>query len=201
MRIWLSLAFTAALSVFYAPVVSAQVTVSNMFGVPVFVTNFAKPNLSTTLTPNLATSNATPAIGQQSVTPTATSPNVPAIPKGPGSASATQPFTTGIGQQGSGTTIGQQGSTAIGQQGVGTAIMPQTNGIVIGQPEPFNPPAQAKVPAQGAGTNVQNRLGQTVPLPGGGFTNVPASTPTPNAPATTQNQQATPRPLTPTGRR
>ena len=68
----------------------------------------------------------------------------------------------GIGQQGT-TAIGQPGTTAIGQQGVGMAITPQTNGIVIGEPEPITPgPAQA--PPIGLGTNMQNRAPAGVPV-------------------------------------
>ncbi len=152
--------------------------------------------------PNLVMSNATPAIGQPSITPAM--PNAPApatIPQSPGARIPSQPFTTGIGQQGSGTAIGQQGNIAIGQQGVGTAIVPETNAVVIGQPEPFNPPPNTvAVPPIGFGSNMQNRFGQQmVPAPGGGFTNLPGPAMAPRSAPTTPT--VTPAVPAPTGRR
>jgi hypothetical protein len=117
------------------------------------------------LTPNLASSNATPAIGRPGITPampssgsTAITPNGVAgavTPKGGVTTSiGRQGFGGAIGQQGSGTALGQQGSgTAIGQQGTGTAIIPQNNAVVIGQPEPFSPPPVSVPTPTGFSTN------------------------------------------------
>jgi hypothetical protein len=146
--------------------------------------------------PNLFTSNATPALGRPNVT--SVTPSSTIIPQSPGAAigTSTQSFTTAIGQQGSGTAIGQQGMTAIGQQGVGTAIFPETNAVVIGQPQPFTPPAPP-VTSPAIGT-ITNALGQTLPMPSAAFTNAPAinTVPAVNSPST-----VVPVVPTPTGRR
>ena len=199
------MAFATSLAALSPCTNSAQttVTISNMFGVPVFVTNtvIRNPNTGTALTPSLANSNATPAIGQQSVAPAIAAPPSPAIiQQSPGAAIPPQPFTpaigrqdtTAIGQQGAGTAIGQQGATAIGQQGVGTAIIPETSPIVIGQPEPFNPaPTPAQLPPTGFGSNIQNHFGQsTVPLPGRTLTNAPVTPQSsPTLPSTTPRRR------------
>jgi hypothetical protein len=144
------------------------------------------------MAPNLAMSNATPAIAPQGIAPAMPTPGAPAItPQGAG---VSQGFTTGIGPQGSttigpqgNTAIGQQGSgTAIGQQGIGTAITPQSNAnaIVIGQPEPFTP--QPSAPA-GVGSNllnpsviVTNQLGQPMQQVSATVSNAPRNMVTPN---------------------
>jgi hypothetical protein len=122
-----------------------------------------------TIRPNLATSNAAPAIGRSGIRPAIPGTNRPTLgvpnpQRGFTPAIGRQGAGTAIGQQGSGTAIGQQGSgTAIGEQGVGTAITPPNNGVVIGQPEPFSPPAPAAPgvgipPAAGFGGNVPPRF-------------------------------------------
>ena len=144
--------------------------------------------------PNLFTSNATPAIGRQNVT---SLPTPQIIPQSPGAAigTGTQSFTTAIGQQGSGTAIGQQGMTAIGQQGVGTAIFPETNAVVIGQPEPSNGAVPPVTSSFGVTTN---SLGQILQVPQAAFTNAPAIN---TVPAVRSPSTAVPVVPTPTGRR
>jgi len=121
-------------------------------GAPLILINTNKRTSVTPqdITPNLAVSNVTPAIGQPPITPAmpassnpvmtlgspAITPNsvTPGVIATPNSlrtvptAIGQQGFGGAIGQQGSGTAIGQQGSgTALGQQGSGTAIIPPTS--------------------------------------------------------------------------
>ena len=151
----------------------------------IILTNGVSVGTSTAVTPrdiapNLASSNMTPAIGRQGITPAQPPPGTPGIQPGLG----TRGFTTGIGrqgfggaigQQGSGTAIGQQGSgTAIGQQGVGTAIIPGTNGVVIGQPEPFTPaPPTVLTPTGRNNPGQTGAIQRTFPLANPGVTSTP----------------------------
>lgn len=199
MRIWIGvLAITTGLTAIPLAA-NAQVTISNMFGVPVFVTNtpVAGMNSRTGFTPSLGAASASPAMNPSGIQPAMPSPPRPAvIPQSPGAAIALTPPSTAIGQQGSGTAIGQQGGTAIGQQGTtaigqqgttapgqqgfGASIIPNGNAIVIGQPEPFTPAVPAQVPPTGFGGT--NHFGQsTMTTPSGALTNAPprpAITPT-----------------------
>ena len=216
MRIWKS-AFVLAISAFL-PMggrASAQGVVHPGVGRSIILTNraalrFGVSNAITPrdVTPALGPSNVTPAIGRPGITPAIANPAVPSIVQ-------TQRFTTGIGrqgfggaigQQGSGTAIGQQGSgTAIGQQGSGTAIIPPNNtqapapnGVVIGQPEPFQSAVPATTPATAPGfaPNLPNQFGQRT-LPGTNAA-VRPTMPTPVKPSTVLPSGRT---LTPTGRR
>ena len=144
---------------------TGQIFVGAVTNRPAIGSNVTSAVNPKSLAPNLATSNATPAIGRPGITPAMPTPGSTAItPPNAGSATAPQRgFTTGIGrqgfggaigQQGSGTALGQQGSgTSIGQQGTGTAIIPQNNAIVIGQPEPFSPPPVSTPSPTGLGAN------------------------------------------------
>lgn len=181
MRIWAGMLILTVS--FGGPLVSKaqQVIVTNGVGiivpnngVPAAASGVAPAITPQSIAPSLGISNSSPAIGTSSIAPAMPSPGAPAIiPQSPGSRIATQPFTTGIGRQGSGTAIGQQGNTAIGQQGVGTAIVPETNGIIIGQPEPFNPPKPNQVPMVRG--NSQNGFTQNMTTPFGGVaSNSPA---------------------------
>jgi hypothetical protein len=216
MRIWKPV-FVLALSAF-VPMgerAFAQGVVSPTVGRSIILTNRAalRSGVSNAITPRdvtpaLGPSNVTPAIGRPGITPAIANPAVPSIVQ-------TQRFTTGIGrqgfggaigQQGSGTAIGQQGSgTAIGQQGSGTAIIPPNtqapapNGVVIGQPEPFQSAAPATAPratAPGFAPNLPNQFGQRT-LPGTNSAIRPTM-PTPVKPSTVLPSGRT---LTPTGRR
>lgn len=146
---------------------NSRITITN--GVAVGSNPDAQVN-GQSIAPNLASSNATPAIGRSGIKPAIPGTNSPAINR----QNPKNGFTTAIGQQGSGTAIGQQGSgtaigqqgsgTAIGQQGVGTAISPPNNGVVIGQPEPFstptpNSPAVGIPPATGFSNSVPPGFG------------------------------------------
>lgn len=117
----------AAAQVFVGGQPDARVTVTN--GVAVG-SNPNAPVIPQAIRPNLASSNATPAIGRLGIRPTIPVTNPPVL----GGQNPHRGFTPAIGQQGSGTAIGQQGSgTAIGQQGSGTAIGQQGSGTAIGQ--------------------------------------------------------------------
>ncbi|HZR21625.1 MAG TPA: hypothetical protein VFE51_30360 [Verrucomicrobiae bacterium] len=168
MRIWKA-TLPLATSIAVTLSLSASAQTGRRFGNPIILTNsaFVSSNPVSAvnpagLAPNLAGSNATPAIGQPGITPAMPSPGAAAITPQDVSPAIQPPhgFTTGIGQQGFGGAIGQQGTTAlgqqgsgtaIGQQGVGTAIIPPDNNanraIVIGQPEPLNPPPAGGIPS------------------------------------------------------
>jgi len=202
------LALASVVPLFFAATAGAQVVSGTPAGNAIIQTNgvFVGVNPAATvnppaLTPNLASSNATPAIGRPGITPAMPNPGAPAItPQNIAPALAPQRgFTMGIGrqgfggaigQQGSGTAIGQQGSgTAIGQQGVGTAIIPPTNAIVIGQPEPFSPPPVSTPSAVGFSTNGARPFGPSfMTNNAGAITGAPA--PVLTSPGMPLNRQA-----------
>lgn len=137
---------------------NSQITVTN--GVAVGSNPQAQINAQS-VRPNLAASNATPAIGRSGIRPAIPGTNSAAL-SGPNPKTG---FTTAIGQQGSGTAIGQQGSgTAIGQQGSGTAINPQSSGTVLGQQG-----SGTAIGQQGSGTAIgQQGVGTAITPPNNG---------------------------------
>jgi hypothetical protein len=159
-----------------------------------------------TLRPTRGASQATPATSESTPGPLSVSFHGPAMTSSGSKSTPPQPapqppgtiapngITTGIGQQGSGTAIGQQGTpaigqqgtTAIGQQGVGTAIIPETNAVVIGQPEPTTPAPTNPSPT-GFTTNLPNRFGQGF-MPTPGVTNAPRAMPAQPAPTAPINR-------------
>lgn len=106
----------------------------------VFTTNSSAEFTPNSISPNIALPSTTPALGQQGITPTL-KPATPVINQ--------QGFTPAVGQ-------GPQGFTpALGQQGFAPAIGQQ--GIIIGQPEPFEPAPPIPSPT---GLATSSRFGQ-----------------------------------------